>query len=172
MRVIDYDRDLDTHTITGSYLCCECGVCDLYACPMNLSPRAIFREFKKRLAASGIKNPHSRNTLYSRESREYRKIPIGRLIRRLGLKDYDIDHKLDERDFHFHRVKIPLGQHIGVPSIPIVKQGEKVDRGQPVAEIPEGKLGSRIHASISGTVTSVDKGNVTIEAMEIRMEKT
>lgn len=54
--------------------------------------------------------------------------------------------------------------HIGTPSVPIVKAGDRVKQGQLVAEIPEAKLGARIHASIDGTVTAV-----TGDAIEIRV---
>ncbi len=165
MRVIDYDRDLDTKTITGAFLCSECGICDLYACPMALSPRIIFKEFKGRLSEAGIKNPHSKKTLSPDEYREYRKIPKDRLIRRLGLKKYDVNPELEERDFPISRVRIPLRQHIGVPSIPVIKKGDPVKKGQPLAEIPEGKLGSRIHASIDGKVVEVNSECVTIKTV-------
>lgn len=164
MRVIDYDRDLDTKTITGAFLCSECGICDLYACPMALSPRVIFREFKRRLSEAGIENPHSKDNLSPDEYREYRKIPKDRLIRRLGLKDYDVNPQMDERDFPIFGVKIPLRQHIGFPSVPVVKRGDSVKKGQPVAEIPEGKLGARVHASIDGEVTEIARDFLTIES--------
>ncbi len=166
MRVIDYDRDMDTDTITGAFLCCECGVCDLYACPMALSPRVVYREFKQRLGAAGIKNPHSRKDLTPDEYREFRKIPKDRLTGRLGLKDYDVHPELDEREFDLPQVRLPLRQHIGVPSVPVVEEGDHVSRGQLLADIPEGKLGSKIHASIGGKVTKVRELEVTIEAIK------
>ncbi len=60
------------------------------------------------------------------------------------------------------QVKIPLSQHIGAPSIPRVKTGERVTEGQCIAEISEGALGARIHASISGEVIAVDD-SITIK---------
>jgi Na+-translocating ferredoxin:NAD+ oxidoreductase RnfC subunit len=163
MRVIDYDRDLDTDTITRAFLCCECGVCDLYACPMALSPRVVFREFKGRLAEAGIKNPHSRSCLAQDQYRDYRKIPKDRLIQRLGLKEYDVHPEWEERDFPFSNVKIPLRQHIGATAVPVVKAGDKVKQGQLVGEIPEGKMGARIHASMDGTVAEVNGNYVGIK---------
>ncbi|MBI4811039.1 MAG: hypothetical protein HY800_06295 [Ignavibacteriales bacterium] len=40
--------------------------------------------------------------------------------------------------------------------------GEKVKCGQCIGEIPEGKLGARIHASIAGVVKSINE-SVVIE---------
>jgi len=52
------------------------------------------------------------------------------------------------------KVCIPLSQHIGVPSVPVVKPGDIVDRGQVIGEAAEG-LSVPVHASVSGKVTAV-----------------
>lgn len=52
------------------------------------------------------------------------------------------------------KVSITLKQHIGIPSVPIVKRGDKVTRGQKIAEAV-GRVSAPVHASISGTVTSI-----------------
>lgn len=52
------------------------------------------------------------------------------------------------------QVSITLKQHIGVPARPIVKRGDKVVRGQKIAEAV-GHVSSPVHASISGTVTNI-----------------
>jgi Na+-translocating ferredoxin:NAD+ oxidoreductase RnfC subunit len=53
-------------------------------------------------------------------------------------------------------VSIPLAQHIGAPGVPVVTVGQRVERGTCIADIPEGKLGARIHASITGIIKSID----------------
>ncbi|MCR4402683.1 MAG: SLBB domain-containing protein [Firmicutes bacterium] len=65
--------------------------------------------------------------------------------------------------FQPNRVDIPLLQHAGAPAVPCVRIGDEVREGQPIAEIPPGKLGARIHASISGRVTGIGDA-ITIEA--------
>ena len=60
-------------------------------------------------------------------------------------------------------VKIPLRMHIGAPAVPVVSQGQQVNRGELIADIKEGALGAKIHASISGTVTAVNNDSITIE---------
>lgn len=52
------------------------------------------------------------------------------------------------------KVVIPVSQHIGAPSKPIVKKGDEVKKGQLIAEAC-GPVSSNIHATISGKVTSV-----------------
>lgn len=51
-------------------------------------------------------------------------------------------------------VYIPLKQHVGIPAIPLVKKGDRVERGQKIAE-SGGYVSSPVHASISGTVTNI-----------------
>ena len=52
-------------------------------------------------------------------------------------------------------VKIPLQQHIGAPTQPLVEKKQEVKAGQKIAEA-NGYVSVPVHASISGTVKSVD----------------
>ncbi|HEU4724557.1 MAG TPA: electron transport complex subunit RsxC [Candidatus Eisenbacteria bacterium] len=52
-------------------------------------------------------------------------------------------------------VWLPLVQHLGEPATPIVKKGDRVVRGQKIAE--GGATGSPLHATISGKVKPIDK---------------
>ena len=53
-------------------------------------------------------------------------------------------------------VAIPMAMHIGAPSNPTVKVGDKVYVGTQIAEAG-GYVGSPIHSSVSGTVKKLDK---------------
>lgn len=53
------------------------------------------------------------------------------------------------------RVVIPISQHIGAPSTPVVKVGDVVKTGQVIAEA-SGFVSIPQHASISGKITKVD----------------
>ena len=53
------------------------------------------------------------------------------------------------------QVYIPMIQHIGAPSTPLVKKGDKVHTGQLIGQ-SVGFVSANIHATISGTVTAVD----------------
>lgn len=59
------------------------------------------------------------------------------------------EHKDNWGDY----VDIPLKQHIGKPSIPIVQLGTKVLKGQRIANIDG--LGANIHSSVYGVVSSI-----------------
>ena len=53
-------------------------------------------------------------------------------------------------------VVIPMQQHAGAPSVPTVQRGESVTVGQKIGE-STAFVSAPIHASVSGTVTSVEK---------------
>lgn len=69
------------------------------------------------------------------------------------------------------KVIIPMSQHVGAPSLPLVKVGEEVKTGQKIAEanayvsIPQ-------HSSISGKVTKIDTFLNPIGAMSLAIEIT
>lgn len=70
------------------------------------------------------------------------------------------DYKALTRDLPLERMPfmeeliLPLRQHLGAPSKPIVKVGERVYRGQLIAEA-SGFVSSNLHASVTGTVKGV-----------------
>ena len=49
----------------------------------------------------------------------------------------------------------PLSQHIGAPAKPLVKKGDRVLRGQKIAEAG-GFISAHIHSSCSGTVKAIE----------------
>lgn len=55
-----------------------------------------------------------------------------------------------------------MKQHVGAPSVSIVKTGDKVQRGQKIADKPEGALGAPVYSSVSGEVKTVDDNQIVI----------
>ena len=138
--------------LTAAFLCSECGVCDLYACPLGLSPRRVSQALKEELARQGVKNPHKGAPAGVHPWRSYRRVPVARLLPRLGLKPYARPAPAREVTWEPEQVTLPLKQHVGAPAEAVVAVGDRVEAGQLVAEIPAGKLGSRLFASLSGWV--------------------
>jgi Na+-translocating ferredoxin:NAD+ oxidoreductase RnfC subunit len=164
MRIAAYASTLDTSTqATNAFLCCECGLCQ-YACVMDLQPWKINTMLKRELGGRGIKNPHHNAPETAVPFRESKQFNVYRLVSRLGLTKYDLPAPMVETENNYKKVSLLLSQHIGAPAQPVVKVGEQVDQGQLVAEIPEGKLSSRIFASISGRVSAVDGDKIIIES--------
>jgi Predicted NADH:ubiquinone oxidoreductase, subunit RnfC len=162
IRAVNYGKMTESQVIKGAMLCSDCGVCEMYACPVNISPRRVNQAIKQELAKQGIKYDGA----LGREDPvwESRMVPSKQMARRIGLKDYYyMEAPLQEGVLEFDRVRIPLKQHVGVPCEPLVKPGDTVNCGDLIAKIREGQLGANIHASISGTVTAADDGGIIIE---------
>jgi Na+-translocating ferredoxin:NAD+ oxidoreductase RnfC subunit len=165
VRAIQYSTLPEDHRhATSAYLCSECGMCELFACPLEIQPRRILADLKAELARRGVENPHRRDDLTPDDVREYRQIPSSRLLQRLGLSEYDAPAPLDPRVVDPPRVTLRMSQHTGSPARPVVRVGDRVLSGDVVGEIPEGRLGARIHASISGSVVSVTEEAVVVAA--------
>ena len=54
------------------------------------------------------------------------------------------------------RMILPLAQHIGKPAVPLVRAGEEVVRGQPIARA-DGFLSVPIHAPADGVIEAIAK---------------
>jgi electron transport complex protein RnfC len=52
-------------------------------------------------------------------------------------------------------IVLPLRQHAGRPAVPIVRAGDRVERGDTVAEA-DGFVSAPVHASAAGTVTGIE----------------
>lgn len=146
---------LDDPVIQTAQLCCECGVCESYACPMGLYPRKINSLIKGELAAAKIRRQNETQEMRPSPYREERKAPSKRVAARTGVLkyyDYEIKELLESTP---DRVSIPVRMHIGAPSEPVVREGDRVAEGQVIARPPEGALGAVIHASAGGRVQSV-----------------
>ena len=155
MRGVAWGAPDDPDYMTGTFLCCACGACTYYGCPMGLDPCKMMMEVRSQLVNEGMKNPHHRKVFSAHFEREFRKLPVKRLISRLDLTAYDHKAPIGKHSRKIRRVSIPLKQHIGDPAIPIVEVGDSVNKGDLIGKIPNGSLGATIHASISGIVKHV-----------------
>jgi len=165
VRAIQYSKSPEeSEHVTSAFLCCECGMCELFACPLEIQPRRILADLKAELVRRGVENPHRRADLSADGVREYRQIPTARLVQRLGLSEYDREAPLDERPLEPARVTLLMSQHAGRPARPVVEEGQRVLAGDVIGEIEAGALGARIHASIAGTVRAVSRDRVEIVA--------
>lgn len=148
--------------MAGAMLCCECRTCN-YACPVHLEPGDIALNIKRDLVKAGLKNPYHRQT-EADPYRDYRRVPMTRLIARLGLGKYDVAAPLTAVENSYGRVTLPLKQHIGQPALPVVRLGDQVQVGDLIAEAPANALGVPLHASINGVVRAVTNEAISIEA--------
>lgn len=142
--------------------CCDCGACEMFSCPMGLSPKRVNFYLKEVLRRRGIEVERNESPV-AREDAQLHKIPTGRLVSRLGLREYygrplAAEVPIISPD----RVHIPLQQHIGKPAGPVVVAGDQVEEGALLARAAEGGLSANIHTGIAGTVTGVLGGLIEI----------
>ena len=150
-------------TPMNAYLCVGCRLCE-YACVMGLQPWKLNNNMKNILAGQGIRNELHNQPEHAAPFRDYKRYPVHKLIHQLGLSSYDVSAPLDESVPAYDRVRLPLRQGAGAPSEPVVSVGAQVDKGGLIAQIPEGKLGSSLHASIAGTIAAIDGESIVIQA--------
>jgi len=162
MRQVNLGLEEPEEAILNAILCSECALCETYACPMGLSPSRVNRVIKMKLKEAGYKPPSGRSSPVARDMREYRRVPSERLTVRLKLQQYEEMRLREGVLTDPRRVELLMKQHTGEPAIPVVKQGVQVEEGQLIGEIPDNRLGARVHASISGKVTFVDGARVII----------
>lgn len=164
MRSISLGVDEDS-VYNEAFLCSECGICELYACPMGLSPRKVNIHVKGILRSTGIKPVNSPLDIERTKMRAFRKVPVSRLINRLDLAGYDREIPNDVIELQPHSINVPLRQHIGIPAAPVVRYGDPVKPGQLIAAVEHGRLGANIHAGIEGVVEAVSSEGILINSL-------
>lgn len=162
MRAAANQDTSDLSVFTNAAYCSGCGACENYACPQGLSPRSMIAEFKTGLRAAGIK-PEKVAAGNVDPNRELKKIPVHRLKEKLGLGKYDVEAPLREERCGVTGVKLPLSQHIGAPSVSLVKKGDAVHCGQKIAAAAEG-LSVALHSPIDGIVEQVTEKEIQINS--------
>lgn len=153
----------DLRPFLHTFYCCSCGICELYACPQELSPRRLITQYKNGLRSKGV--TPDREVKYKEPSslREFRKIPMERLTARIGLTEYNKEAPLIDTLLLAQQVKIKLAQHIGVKAVPSVKKGDTVKYGSRIADAAEGKLSLPIHSPVNGEVIEITENYIIIQ---------
>lgn len=141
--------------------CSECGLCELFACPMFISPRQVNQYVKSQIMKKGLNIPRKLDTFVHKDY-NYRKVDTNRLIARLQLSQYKVDKKIkDVLELDPNIVSISLSEHMGKHSIACVNIGDIVTKGQLIAKC-DGDFSINLHASINGKVVDV-KDSIVIE---------
>lgn len=157
----------------GTLFCCECNLCTMMACPEDLDPKNVCSTNKHGLLREGTKWAVEAEPNRAELNLDNRRVPISRLITKLGLSTFTNRGPLDPHaaPLKLARAVLPLKQHAGAPGMPAVQVGTRVRVGDVVARPAEkagggggAALGAVLHASIDGTVAAVDGQSITIEA--------
>lgn len=156
--------------VPGSQYCSGCNLCSRMSCPEGLDPRSIIQANRRKWLGSGKKMEPIFRKNRADLLMKNRQTPIPRLVRRLGLTDYDVhadwNESVSRQLAEVSEVCISLRQHIGTPCLPTVRKGETVRVGDLLA-VPEEKdgklqLGAAIHASIDGKVVEITDAECVI----------
>ncbi len=146
-----------------SELCCACGLCTLYACPEDLYPKEACDDGKRDRRAAGLKFIQQKPVVVH-PMKEYRRVPLAQLRRRLQVEDYERETPFDAAACTPAMVRIRMKQHAGEAAVPAVREGQKVKKGQVAGRVEETKLGAHVHSSIGGKVRAVTPEYVEIVA--------
>lgn len=147
----------------SAHLCCECRLCQ-YACVMNLMPWRVNMYLKDQMRTQGMGNINYKQTPEKAHPfRDYKKFPLNRLIAKLDLTGYDKEAPMSSLEADYETVQIALRQHIGAPATSIVAVGDTVEKGQVIARMEEGKLGTSLHASITGKIIEINDQIIKID---------
>jgi Na+-translocating ferredoxin:NAD+ oxidoreductase RnfC subunit len=144
----------------GNAFCCECNLCTLYACPEGLDPRGAAVIEKK--ACRGGGEPRPAGKALPHPLLPYRRVPMSKLKRRLGIEAFRDEGPLVPADVRPGSVRLLLRPRAGRPAKPVVRPGDAVKRGDPVA-VPDGEISAAVHASIEGRVADVNENFIRIE---------
>ena len=150
--------------VLSATLCCGCGLCETLACCQGISPKAVINEYKALLAKNKMRFVAKDEVLPLAE-REYRMVPSERWANVLGVAKFDKLAKYIGEQKDFTKAEIYLRQHIGAPSVVVVKDGDLVQAGDLVAESADG-LSLPQYASISGRVRVEENVKIIIEKVE------
>lgn len=134
--------------------CSSCGLCTLYSCPEGLFPREACGQAKKTMRELGLSYQQSKAPK-THAMKNYRRVPTKSLLRRLRIDKYEGSTPFVHGFPEPTEICIPLRQQIGATAVPLIKTGDRVEAGELLADVPQGSLGARIHASIAGLVTAV-----------------
>jgi len=96
--------------------------------------------------------------------KEYRRVPLAQLRKRLRVEEYETDTLFAPLDLRPRSVRIKLSQRAGKPARPAVKEGDAVEAGAVVGCVEAPDLGANVHASIAGKVRRVTDSYIEIHA--------
>lgn len=140
--------------------CTGCGLCELYACPMAISPRRVQNYLRGRLLdAEKVEGPGEVHA-----DRPGRNVPAARLKKRIEVSAYDRPAPARKLRAEPRRVVIDVAQSYAPTPAVLVKVGDRVDVGQKIAAPQTSDdFGVPVYASITGRVAAAGADKVVID---------
>lgn len=148
-------------------LCSGCGVCTLIACCQGIAPSAAMTAVKQSLGRHRIGYRASEPTKPDRE-RDFRMVPVSRFKSRIGVAGFDREAEwAGDLSIKQPLWRLPLSQHVGKPSAPVVSAGDEVAAGQLIAKAQEG-ISVALHAPVAGKVSRVTETEIELTTGEVK----
>lgn len=161
VRTAKSNAELSPVTVLSASLCCGCGLCETVACCQGISPKLVINYYKGVLAKNKMRYA-AKSDVEVMPEREYRMIPEERWASALDVKAYDKVPVYKGESADFDRVELPLKQHVGAPALPIVADGDEVQKGDMIAKAAEG-LSLPLYAPVSGKITLFENEKIVID---------
>ncbi|VAX26437.1 Cob(III)alamin reductase @ Cob(II)alamin reductase [hydrothermal vent metagenome] len=161
MRSLVFSKSDENYWNQYADLCCECGLCTLYACPEDLYPREACQQSKTEMRVQNFSFEQVK-PVKVHPIKDGRKVPLKQLRKKLNVVQYEKPTPFTKDSPTPGTVKIMLKQHAGISAVATVDVGEMVSKGQQIGRINEGDLGANIHSSIEGVVKEVSSEFVII----------
>ncbi|SHE90728.1 4Fe-4S dicluster domain-containing protein [Clostridium fallax] len=169
MNSLAFKDENNINVFVNALACSECNLCSVYACHQSLDPKRIISSLKAKLRENGVKLNKNKN-LKVNESREYKRVPVSRVLNRLDLINYDKNLDIIEKNIDFKILKIALNQSLGQKPKAKVKPLEKVKKYQVIAASHEKELGVDLHSPIDGTVLEINEKSIVIKKGDVELE--
>ncbi|MDO4541332.1 MAG: 4Fe-4S dicluster domain-containing protein, partial [Bacillota bacterium] len=83
MRALKYGSAAE-ETLRMAFACSECGMCEQFSCPANISPRTVNANLKRALSEKGIKALEPPKDQRVNINQPNRKVPSKRVVNRIG----------------------------------------------------------------------------------------
>jgi len=163
-RFFSWGEEADPAFFASASGCTGCGLCELYACPMEITPRRVQNHLRERLAgatpAEGAAEVHP--------DRSGRRVPGGRLRRRLAVAAWDGGAPPRALREVPRRLALNLVQRYAQPLEVAVREGDAVEPGQAVAtpRTDDGR-GVPVYAGLGGRVAAANDHRVEIDRTQI-----
>jgi len=162
MRSLVFSRSDENLWNQYADLCCECGLCTLYACPEDLYPREACQQSKTEMREQNFSFEQVK-PVKVHPIKDGRKVPLKQLRKKLNVEVYERATPFVKDSPAPKVVKILLKQHTGMAAKSIVAVGAKVSKGEQIGRMDEGNLGANIHSSINGVVAEVNAEFIIIK---------
>ncbi len=144
--------------------CTGCGLCELYACPMAISPRRVQNHLRRDLPAAA--RPEGLGEIHP--DRPGRLVPAARLKKRIDVGIYDVAAPFRTLHSAPRQVIINVRQPYAPALRVLVREGDAVAEGQVVTAPADGdKKGVPVYASMAGRVAAADEGRVIIDRTQM-----